>query len=97
MNTPSWPYSVFEPVKRIDTTAYYLRDLARAFYATGNEKIGDALMGHASNLRDDTKAISDAVGDHINAGYREAVESSATVLKAVLAGAQMEREGGEKS
>ena len=63
--------------------------LGSAFMRTGNENVGGELFELAQAVRRQAEKASELTANKVNGDYREAVQGSANVLRAALAGAEM--------
>lgn len=68
----------------IRSQALSLRDIADAFYMTGNEKMSETLTGMADSLLDYSVGINQAIVNEVTEQFKRAQESSANLVKAAL-------------
>jgi hypothetical protein len=85
----TWLDSMFAHSDALKSIAFQISDLARAFERTGNEHVSSELFQLAKEVKaqaDNTRALT---GSKIDADYRDAVASSANILRALVAGAEV--------
>lgn len=69
----------------IRSSVYELEGLARAFYRTGNTKMGDEIEFIAGVLRDSEKTVTSAMSRSINESVQTAFEATDNMVKACIA------------
>ncbi len=74
---------------RLNLIAKQISQLSHAFARTGNTAVGDELFELAQAVRQEAKVSSDLTGDKVHGDYRDAMQGTANMLKACLAGAEM--------
>lgn len=73
--------------QNISNVAYEIESLARSFYRTGNEAVGDELSDYACRLHEAQKAITLNDSQRIARELRETQEGAGRMLVAFAAGA----------
>ncbi len=81
-----WPSNVHDEVQTLYRKSEHLHRLAHSFAVTGNDRVADDLFGVSETLEGVAKAISDHVSNHIDQSLKDVQQSSATMLRACLAG-----------
>ena len=87
--THTWLDGMHDHSAMLDSLASQISELGRAFMRTGNENVGGELFEIAQGVRDQSKQVRDLTANKVNGDYREAVQSTANVMKACLAGAEV--------
>ena len=77
--------TMHESTKEIECSVHVLDSLASAFLTTGNVIMADELYRIAGNLLDSEKNISDAVRREVHSQFETVQESSANLLRTMLA------------
>jgi hypothetical protein len=85
------------PLNDIEMVGQRLWHLANAFELTGNSEMAFSLREMSGSIYDGVKAARNAVSDHIHAEFKQAQESSTSVLKAALAGVKLAETSEQKT
>jgi len=82
-----WLDKVDNGTRIIDEVEFCLRDTARAFSRTGNEKMAEELFDHCKWLRKASELVQNGVSDATSEMLRSSQLASQTTFVAALAGA----------
>ena len=81
----AWFEKILDETGNIMRISWELGSLASAFMRTGNMSMSETLYAVAEELRTSQKTISEAVGEHSNEDYKQAVQASNNVVLTALA------------
>ena len=88
----NWLHELFDIREAIEIESGYLASLSRAFIATGNDRMGEELMMAHKVLSEQAERIDMVTHVKTKADLRRAQESSANMLRAILAGIEVAEE-----
>ena len=87
-----WLDKIHDAQHDLDEVATELSHLACSFADVGNTATAIRLKNYAKRIWEAEKAVGEGTNASIDESLKFAQQGSATILKACLAGAQMERE-----
>ena len=91
-DVPNWLEELHDIRDAIEVESGYMASLARAFVATGNDRMGEELMQTHKVLSEQAERIGMVTHVKTRADLRRAQESSANMLGAILAGVIVAKE-----
>lgn len=91
-----WLKKHHEAVEDISICIVNLQSIGSLLYNVGLDKLEARVNGVHNKLSDALEKLQESMDENLDEGYKRAQESSANVLKACLAGIQLEKEKYEK-
>ncbi len=84
-STAAWPTNAHDEIAAIESKAYHVARLGRAFAALHQNDLADELFEVANDLTGAAGALRDVVGNVVHDRYKDAQQSTSNMLGAVLA------------
>lgn len=81
----AWTSIALEETRKLLHLSWHLRDLADAFYATGNTIVAEQLADYASDIYNAQETISKQVARGLNEAVNQSLQSSSNMLAVALA------------